>query len=70
MTHKTTGKASWKCFFCDHSPTTGHTMFRINPKGQAAVWACAEHRAQTDAPRDAALDRLVGLIQEAGRGRR
>jgi hypothetical protein len=54
------------CFHpqCNRGPgTTGHTVYRINAKGVPGIWACEEHRADTDAPRDAELDRITKLIE-------
>lgn len=52
-----------KCFFCLRGMATGDSLFRINPKGVKGIWACREHRDQTDTPRDPVLDEIVGIIE-------
>jgi hypothetical protein len=32
---------------CDRSPATGHPLFRVNPKGEAGIFMCADHEAGT-----------------------
>lgn len=32
-----------KCAHCDVSPETGGALYRTNPKGEPAQWACAAH---------------------------
>jgi hypothetical protein len=32
------------CYLCHRGPNTGHALFRINPKGEAGIWACETHR--------------------------
>lgn len=58
-----------KCFhpMCTVTPQTGGTLFRINAKGQPGLWACREHRANTDAPKDRELDRIVDAIETRNR---
>lgn len=60
-----------KCFHprCTVNPETGGTLFRINAKGQPAIWACREHRAQTDRRPDKELDTVVGIIEQSQSGK-
>lgn len=52
-----------KCFFCPRSVEDGHSLFRINPKGQKGIWACAEHVSQTDTHVDPEVRHLVGILE-------
>lgn len=54
-----------KCFFCERTISQGFTLRRINPKGQKGIWACAEHFAQTDAPRIAEVEEIITILEEA-----
>jgi hypothetical protein len=53
------------CFHptCSRGPVRGDTLYRINAKGKPGVWACEEHLANTDAPRDPELNRLVTILE-------
>jgi hypothetical protein len=53
-----------KCFhpLCTVSPQTGGAVYRINAKGQAAIWACAAHTKNTDAKIDPFVRELVELL--------
>lgn len=58
------------CFFpgCGASMISGATLYRVNALGSVpAVWTCGKHRANTDAPRDPALDELVSILEEKKR---
>jgi hypothetical protein len=54
------------CFHpqCNRGLATGHTVYRINAKGQLGIWACEEHRKDTDAPRDPELDRIINILEQ------
>jgi hypothetical protein len=55
-----------KCFHptCTVSPRTGGAVFRINAKGQPAIWACREHMKATDAPPiDPVVDEIVRTLE-------
>jgi hypothetical protein len=58
---------SFICFHpqCNRGPTTtGSSVFRINVKGQPGIWACEEHRKNTDAPNDPELNEIVKILEE------
>lgn len=46
-----------KCHVCGKVGT----LFRQNPKGEAAIWACDEH----DKKQDPEVKEIVGLIEYA-----
>jgi hypothetical protein len=57
-----------KCCFCERGPQDGVTVYRVNAKGEAGIWACREHRQQADAPpTDPEVQRLVNAIEGASR---
>lgn len=59
--------APFTCFHpqCNRGPaTTGDSVYRINAKGQPGIWACEEHRENTDAPRDPELDRITKILEQ------
>ena len=39
-----------KCCICRKGPVEGVTVYRVNAKGVAGIWACEKHLKQTDAP--------------------
>lgn len=50
------------CVVCGKGMTTGHSLFRINPKGQPGIWACAEHIKNTDVKIDPEVLRIAGIL--------
>ena len=54
-----------QCVICKKGIPHVDALFRINPKGRPALWVCAKHRSQTDAPRDPILDEIVDTIAKA-----
>ena len=53
-----------KCVICKKGISEGLTLYRINAKGVAGLWACTKHVAHTDAP---PLDPdLVHLVETIG----
>lgn len=40
-----------------------HTLFRMNAKGVEGIWACWEHKKNTDAKPDPELERIVMAIE-------
>lgn len=55
------------CFYprCGRGLANGHAIYRINAKGVPGIWACKEHRANTDAPVDPVTDEIVETIESA-----
>lgn len=54
------------CLFCHKGPADGVTLYRINAKGVAGIWACLQHKKQTDAPPvDREVARIVKIIEGA-----
>lgn len=56
----------FKCIhpMCRVSPRTGGQVFRVNAKGQPAIWACREHLRQTDAqPIHETVDLLARAVE-------
>lgn len=51
-----------KCQTCNKGFRDGVGLFRQNAKGEAGVWACAEHRK---APVDAEVQEIVTLVEKA-----
>ena len=47
-----------KCFECERAAPQ-FTLYRINAKGRPGIWACAEHRIETDAE----LDEIIAEIE-------
>lgn len=55
-----------KCFhpLCPVDPAKGGTLFRVNPKGQPAIWACRIHLKNTDATIAPEVDQIVKIIEK------
>ena len=47
-----------KCFRCERAAPE-FTLYRINAKGRPGIWACAEHRIETDTE----LDEIIAEIE-------
>jgi hypothetical protein len=52
-----------RCLFCRKGPMDGVSLYRINAKGEAGVWACARHKGQTDAKPDKATEDFVKILE-------
>lgn len=54
-----------KCFYprCQSAPwTNGKGLWRINATGNDGVWACDDHRRNTDAPKDDQVEEIVAIL--------
>ena len=52
-----------KCCICHRGPHDGVSLFRVNAKGVAGIWACKKHLKQTDAPPiDPAVERIAAVV--------
>lgn len=60
-----------RCFhpMCPADGRNNGALYRVNAKGQAAVWACAKHVQNTDAKVDPFVKELVGLLERNAMGK-
>ena len=49
-----------RCEVCGRGPMDGVTVYRVNPKGEAGVWACKDHRLL---PADPEVQELVDVLE-------
>lgn len=49
-----------KCMVCGRGMADGVSLFRQNPKGEAGIWACREHRREAVDP---TVESIVGAVE-------
>lgn len=53
---------SIECAVCRQGPKDNVSVYRMNAKGQAGLWACNEHKDQFDGRVDPVVKEIVGLL--------